>query len=427
MTWYLIIPFVVILVFFLMKKPIGFGMLVGAFVYCLVRDINVGMLINVVGAGMTSAYILIAIPLFVFTANIMNEGTITDKIYSFCKGMMRGVRGSTAYVNVVGSLIFSGMTGSALADASGIGMLEIKQMKDEGYDEGFSAALTATTAVIGPTFPPSIPMVVYAMIASASVGKLFLGGIIPALMMTFALMLYVFFNSKRKNFPKGTVIPWKQFGIDTLKAFPALITPVILLTCIYTGWTTPTEAASVAGAYALLLSLLVYRSLSWKRIVEIVKNTITTSGTILLMVAAAYALNYVITLERADKFVYNLFVSMNLSKTGFLLLVNLFFLLLGCFVDANISQLVFIPVFIPLLSVYGVDKTHFGVILAINIMTGLCTPPFGMLLFVSSGVAKCSLSKVIKESFPMVLLLLAVLLFVTLVPETVTFLSNMVQ
>jgi len=425
MSWYLLIPFVILILAFLIRMPIGWGMLLGCIVYFVVQDIDLKVVMNTAGYSMYSSYILIAIPLFIFMANIMNTSEVSDKMFGFANSLVGRFHGGMGYVNIICSLIFAGMTGSALADASGVGKLEIQHMKKEGYDAPFAAALTATTSVIGPTFPPSIPMVVFAMISGASVGKLFLGGVIPALIQCIVLAIYVYLVSKKRNYPRGEKISFKNFLHNTLVALPALLTPVLLLVGIYTGVMTPTEAGAVAAAYTLLISIFVYRTLTWKGFKKVLLDTLKTTGSIFVIVAAAYSFSYIINLEQVAPWLSALISSFNGSKTLFLLMINIIFLILGCFVDVNVTQLVFVPIFIPLAKALGIDMVHLGVVLCLNMMIGLCTPPFGMLLFISANGGECALKDVIREALPMVGFMLVGLILITFIPDLVMWLPNM--
>jgi tripartite ATP-independent transporter DctM subunit len=427
MSWYVAIPFVVLILAFVIRMPIGLGMLVGSIAYFLAKGLSISTLVNSVCYGLINAYILIAIPLFVFTANVMNSGQVTDKIYDFASSLIGRRRGATGYVNVIGSLIFAGMTGSALADASGLGVLEINQMKKEGYDAPFSCATTAASAVIGPIFPPSIPFVIYAMISGASVGKLFLGGMVPAVLLALVMCIYIYFISKKRNYPHGLVVTFKHFMISTFKAIPALLTPVILLGGIYTGIMTPTEASAVAAAYALAVAFLVYRCLSYKALGKILLDTLRTTGTIFLVIAAAYAFSYIITAEQASKYIVDAMSGIVHSRWVFLLAVNILFLILGCLVDVNVSQLVFLPIIMPLVRYFGVDLIHFGVMICLNMMIGLLTPPFGMLLFMTAGIGKVSLRDLIRETLPYIGVEIIALAIITYVPETVLFLTRLMK
>jgi len=428
MTWYVLIPFVILLISFIVRMPIGFGMFLGTIVYFISKGINIGELVNTLGYGLYSSYVLIAIPLFIFTANIMNFSKITDKIFNFANALVGRLHGGTAYVNILASLIFAGMTGSALADASGLGIIEIEQMKKEGYDMPFACAITASTSVIGPIFPPSIPFVVYAMISGASVGKLFLGGMLPAIILCIVLGLYVYLISKKRKYPRGKNVTLKQFLKDTILAIPALLTPLVLLIGIYTGVMTPTEAGASAAAYSLIVASFIYKTISLKNLGKIVKDTLLVTGSIFLVITGAYGFTYIVAREQVGEWVLNIFTGLvGGSPTMFLLLVNVLFLILGCFVDIAVSQLVFVPLILPLVRYFNIDLVHFGVLICLNMMVGLLTPPFGMLLFITSGIGKISLKDMIRETIPMVGILIIALVIITYVPETVLFLTRFMK
>jgi tripartite ATP-independent transporter DctM subunit len=427
MTWYLAIPFVALILAFVIRMPIGLGMFVGAIAYFLAKGLSFGPMVNAVCYGLTNSYILIAIPMFVFTANVMNSSEVTDKIFDFARSIIGRKHGATGYVNILASLIFAGMTGSALADASGLGLLEIEQMKKEGYDPPFTCAITASTAVIGPIFPPSIPFVIYAMIAGASVGKLFLGGMVPAVILCIVIGMYVYFISKKRNYPIGAKVTFRYFMISTAKAGPALLTPVILLSGIYTGIMTPTEAGAVAGAYTLVISFLVYRTLNYRTLGKILLDTLRTIGTIFLVIAAAFAFSYIVTVEQASTHIVTALSGVVHSPVMFLLMVNVLFLILGCLVDVNVSELVFLPIIMPLVKYFNIDLVHFGVMICLNMMIGLLTPPFGMLLFVTANIGKCSLKDVIRETIPLMAVQLFALVIITYIPETVLFLTRLMK
>jgi tripartite ATP-independent transporter DctM subunit len=427
MSWYLAIPFVFLILAFVIRMPIGFGMLIGSIAYFLAKGMSLGSMVNTMCYGLTNSYILIAIPLFIFTANVMNYSQVTDKIFDFARAIIGRKHGATGYVNILASLIFAGMTGSALADASGLGILEIEQMKKEGYDLPFTCAITAATAVIGPIFPPSIPFVIYAMISGASVGKLFLGGMMPAFILCIVMGIYVYFISKKRNYPIGDKIPFKQFIISTAKALPALLTPVILLGGIYTGVMTPTEAGAVAAAYTLVIAFLVYRTLSLKVLGKILLDTLRTTGTIFLVIVAAYAFNFIITSEQVGGYVVTAFSGIVHSPWMFLLMCNILFLILGCLVDVNVSQFVFLPIIMPLVHYFNIDLVHFGVMICLNMMIGLLTPPFGMLLFVTAGIGKISLKDMIRETMPLVGVELVALAIITYIPQTVLLMTRLMK
>jgi tripartite ATP-independent transporter DctM subunit len=427
MSWYLLIPFAFLIVAFALRMPIGFGMLAGSIAYYLVKGLSIGSLVNTVCYGLTNAYILIAIPLFIFTANVMNSSEVTDKIFNFARSVIGRRPGATGYVNIVASLIFAGMTGSAVADASGLGTLEISQMKKEGYDLPFSCAITASTAVIGPIFPPSIPFVIYAMISGASVGKLFMGGMVPAIILCIVMGIYVYFVSKKRGYPIGSKATFRYFVGSTFKAVPALLTPVILLLGIYTGFMTPTEAGAVAAAYTLVIAFLVYRTLNLRALGKILLNTLRTTGAIFLVIAGAYGFSFIVTSEQVSKIIVSAMSGIIHSPWVFLLSANILFLILGALVDVNVSELVFIPIILPLVKYFNIDLVHFGVLICLNMMIGLLTPPFGMLLFVTAGIGKVSMKDLIREVLPLIAVLLVALAIITYIPNTVMFMTRLVK
>ena len=427
MSWYLLIPFFFLILAFALRMPIGLGMLAGSIAYYLAKGLSIGSLVNTVCFGLTNAYILIAIPLFVFTANVMNSSEVTDKVFDFARSVIGRRHGATGYVNIVASLIFAGMTGSAVADASGLGTLEIEQMKKEGYDTPFSCAITASTAVIGPIFPPSIPFVIYAMISGASVGKLFMGGMVPAIILCIVTGIYVYFVSRNRSYPIGAEVTFRQFLTSTVRAVPALLTPVILLLGIYSGIMTPTEAGAVAAAYTLVIAFLVYRTLDFRALGTVLVNTLRTTGAIFLVIAGAYAFSFIVTSEQVSKMVVSAMSRVVHSPWMFLLAANILFLALGALVDVNVSELVFIPIILPLVKLFGIDLVHFGVLICLNMMIGLLTPPFGMLLFVTAGIGKVSMKDLIRESLPLIAVLLVALAIITYVPGTVMYMTQLVR
>jgi tripartite ATP-independent transporter DctM subunit len=369
-------------------------------------------------------FILIAVPLFVFAAKVMNSGAVTEKIFRFANSLVGRWRGGMGHVNVVASIIFSGMTGSAVADASGLGIMEIEAMREQGYDDSFSCAITAASATIGPIFPPSIPMIFYAMLSGASIGQLFIGGMIPGILIGLALMAYIAFIANKRDYPRGEKYTLRQFIKSTVIAFPALMTPVILLGGIYTGVVTPTEAGALAGIYALLISILVYRSLGLKQLLEVIVETAKTTGILTVIVGAAFSFSYIVAIEHIPSIFSGLLLGVTSNKYVLLLVINILFIILGMFIDTMAITLVFIPMVLPLVKLLGIDLVHFGVVIVLNMMIGLSTPPFGMLLFIVSGISGTPLKSIIKEIFPMLLVLIGVLFLITYVPWFVLYLPG---
>jgi len=425
MNWTVVAIFATMVVCFLIRMPISFSMLCSSIVYFLVEAPNqLGQVGSVLVGNMFANYTMLAAPLFIFMANVLNEADITDRMFSFCNGLLGRLKGGTAQVNVFISLIFSGMTGSAVADASGIGTMEIEQMKAEGYDAPFSCAITAASATIGPIFPPSIPMVIYAMLSGASVGKLFMGGMVPGVLLAIMLMVYVFFISKKRNYPSGVKMSFRQFAKATLVAAPALFTVVLLLGGIYTGVCTPTEAGALASTWALLIAFLVYRSMGMEKLMSVIKKTAANTATLALLTGTSLLFSFVISREQIAIKIAEFVVSLTSNKYLFLLIINIIFLLLGCVMDVSTIQYVFVPMVLPLVKAFGIDLVHFGVVICLNMMIGLSTPPFGMVLFIVTGIGKTKMAAVIKEILPMVAIMILLLLMCTYIPEIVMFIPN---
>lgn len=410
---------------FLIRMPISFSMLCSSIVYFLVEaPAQMGQVGTVLVGNMFGNYTMLAAPLFIFMANVLNEADITDRLFAFCNGLLGRLRGGSAQVNVFISLIFSGMTGSAIADASGIGVMEIEQMKSEGYDAPFSCAITAASATIGPIFPPSIPMVIYAMLSGASVGKLFMGGMVPGMLLAILLMIYCFFISRKRNYPAGVKMSLRQFGKATLVATPALFTVVLLLGGIYTGICTPTEAGALASAWALLIAFVVYRSMGLEKLLGVIKKTAANTATLALLTGTSLLFSFVISREQIAIHIAEFVVGLTDNKYLFLFVINIIFLFLGCVMDVSTIQYVFVPMVLPLVRAFGIDLVHFGVVICLNMMIGLSTPPFGMVLFIVTAIGKTKMAGVIKEILPMVALMILLLFACTYIPDIVMFIPN---
>jgi tripartite ATP-independent transporter DctM subunit len=423
------IPFLIFVLGFaailILRVPIALGMLATSVFYFMAAGIDPAIMAEKVLTNLYSAFIIIAVPLFVFTAKVMNTSKVSDMIYGFAHAMVGKVRGGLGHVNVIGSLIFSGMTGSAVADASGVGILEVTQMRKHGYDAGFSCAVTVTSATIGPVFPPSIPMIFYAMLSGASIGALFMGGMIPGILMSIALMVYIAYISNKRKYPMGDPFILGKFLRATFTAIPALLTPVILLGGIYSGVVTPTEAGALAAFYAIIIAFFVYRSMGVGQLWEVVIDTAKTTGVLSLIVGSAYAFSFIVAKEQIPQIVGSAMLSITDNKYVLLLIINIVFLVLGMFIDTSTIMLVFIPMVLPLVKALGIDLTHFGVMIVLNMMIGLTTPPFGVLLFIVSGITKVPLQEIIKETMPLIGVLIVVLLLITYIPGIVLFLPNL--
>lgn len=408
----------------ILRLPIGFGMMISGVAYLLLKRQDLGLVAEQVLNGLYNSYVLLAVPLFIFAASVMNSGTVSERLFDFALAIVGRLRGGLAHVNIIVSVIFSGMSGSAIADAAGPGIVSIRMMEKNGYSAEFAGALTAASSTIGPIIPPSIPLILYAMVSGASVGALFLGGVIPGLMMAIALMVAVHLVARKRDLPRGQALAWSAYPRILVRGFLPLTLPVVLLGGIYSGVFTPTEAAAVAALYALFLSSMVYRALSWRRLYEILLESAKTSAAVTLIIASAFVINYCFTAEHVPELVASWLTSLHLSPIGFLLLVNLLFLVLGCFLDTSIMLLVVIPILIPTAKLLGIDLVHLGVVLAVNMMIGLITPPFGMLLFVINALAGVPLKGMIREGWLFIAVLLVALLVMTLLPQTVLWLPQ---
>ncbi len=415
-----------ILVLSLFGLPVGHAMIGGSILYLFLAGVDMGTAAEQVLNGMSQSFLLLAIPLFILAAEFMNSGSIMDRLVRFCNALVGRFRGGLALVNVAQSIVFASMSGSALADAAGAGKLMQTMMTREGkYSRGFAAALTAVSATIGPILPPSIPLVIYSLVSDTSVGYLFLGGVIPGLLIGVAQMALIVAVAKRRNFPLEARVPMREMPRITWQAMPALLMPIILFGCLYSGITTPTEAAAVAAAYALLISGLLYRSVTMRGVYGSLLSSARTSVSIGMLIAGAMAFNYVVTVENIPKTVSAILTATELSPVGFLLMVNLVLLVLGCLLEGTTIILVILPVLLPTAMALGIDPVHFGVMAVTNIMFGLVTPPYGLLLFMMTKVADVPLREIVREVMPFLGVMLIALLVITYVPATVLFLPRL--
>ncbi len=425
MTLPLIIMLLVLVALLVMGTDIGPAMIVSGILYLLISGQDPGLAAEAIMSGLYNSFVLLAVPLFIFAANVMNAGTISDRLMGFSLALVGRMRGGLAQVNIMSSLIFSGMSGSAIADAAGMGKVMVGMMvKNNRYPPGFAAAITGASATIGPIIPPSIPMVIYAMVSDQSVGALFLGGVGPGLLMTAALMVTVWIIAKQRNFPTEAVIPWRAYPHIILRGIPPLMMPAILLGGIYSGIFTPTEAAAVAGLYALFLAGIVYRALGLQTLSKVISDTVRSSAVIALIIAGAFIINYILVSEQIPNQLANWLQTFELSPLLFLLLISLLFLLLGCVLDAMTMLLVIVPIILPTLKALGVDLVHFGVVVVVNMMIGLITPPYGVLLFVLNSTTGTPLKDIIREMWVFITILLLSLLMMILFPEIVLWLPR---
>jgi tripartite ATP-independent transporter DctM subunit len=406
--------------------PVGHAMIGGSILYLYLAGLDMGTAAEQLLNGMYTSFLLLAIPLFVLAAEFMNTGSIMDRLLKFCNAIVGRFRGGLAQVNVLQSIIFASMSGSALADAAGSGkLMQTLMTKDGKYPPAYAAALTTVSSVIGPIIPPSIPLVLYALVSDTSVGYLFMAGVVPGLLLGVIQMALIAFTARRRNFPVEARVPLRELPRITWEAFPALMMPVILLGCLYSGITTPTEAAAVAAAYALLISVLLYRNVSPKDVYVALRTSARVTVSIGMLIAGALVFNYVITVENIPKTLSSMLAVYQMSPLMFLLIVNVLLLVLGCFLEGTTIILVILPVLLPTAQALGIDPVHFGVMAVTNIMLGLVTPPYGLLLFMMAKIADVPLRDIVREVMPFLYVMIAALAVITLIPDLVLFLPRL--
>jgi tripartite ATP-independent transporter DctM subunit len=383
------------------------------------------LLVGQVMGQMTAMYVLVAIPMFILAANIMNAASISDRLWAMANALVGRFRGGMGHVTVLVSMIFSSMSGSAITDAAGPGLVAVRMMREIGkYPAGLACAITAAAATIAPIIPPSIPLVIYALISGASIGALFLAGLIPGVMMGLALMIAIWLIARRRNIPAAEHVPVSQLPGVMFRATPSLTLPLVLLGGIWSGVFSPTESAAVAALWALILGTVLYRKIKVSTLRAVFAESSRQTATTMLLVASAFILNYAIANERLADSLVAAIASMQLSQMQFMLVVNLFFLVLGCFLDGSVMMLVFVPLLMPSVRALGIDVTYFGIVVTLNFMIGLITPPYGLLLFVMSSLTRVPLIEIIREVWPFVLTLTVLLLILTWFPQIILFLPH---
>jgi tripartite ATP-independent transporter DctM subunit len=405
--------------------PIGYAMIAGSILYLMMVGQDLGTVAEQLLNSMYQSWILLAVPLFILAAEVMNSGTMTERLLRFCEALVGRFRGGLAQVNVVQSIVFAGMSGSAIADAAGSGRLMQNMMTREGkYTPSFAAALTAASSVIAPLIPPSIPLVLYALVSDASIGYLFIGGLVPGLLLGVAQMSVVAIIARRRNFPVEPPVDIREIPGVTLRAFPALMMPVVLLVGMRGGVMTPTEASAVAALYGFLISTILYRSLTLRQIYDAFLASARSTASIGMLIAGGLVFNYVVTIENIPDTVRLVISEFELTPVMFLILVNVILLALGCVLEGTAILLIVVPVFIPTAQALGLDMVHFGVVVVLNIMLGLVTPPYGLLLFIMTNIAGVPLKDIVRDVLPFLLAMLVVLILITFIPELVLWLPR---
>ncbi|MGE0716210.1 MAG: TRAP transporter large permease [Alphaproteobacteria bacterium] len=376
-------------------------------------------------AGGVDSFPLLAVPFFILAGNLMNTAGITNRIYDFAVAAVGSLRGGLGHVNVVGSVIFAGMSGTAVADAGGLGTIEIKAMRDHGYRDDFAVGITAASSTIGPIIPPSLPMVIFGVMANVSIGQLFTAGIVPGLLMAGCLMLYVTWYAHRHGIGRDQRFRLVTLGRTFVRALPALLTPALIIGGMSFGIFTPTEAAIAACAWAILLGALLYRSLGWKQIYRITLDTIETTAGVLIIVGAASLFGWVLTTTQVTEQMAAALLSLSSNPLVILLIINLLLLVVGCFLETIAAISILVPVLMPVIVKVGVDPVQFGLIMVLNLMIGLLTPPVGMVLFVLSRVANLSFDRTVAAVLPFLVPLFVVLILITVFPPLTLWLPTL--
>ena len=409
-----------------LRTPIAYAMFAASAVYLFVGGQDLGLIVDQTMNTLTSLYVLLAVPMFILAANVMNAATISERLWAASEAIMGRFRGGQGHVTILVSVIFSGISGSAVTDAAGPGMLAIRMMRDVSkYPAGFSAALIAAASTIAPIIPPSIPMILYALLSGASVGALFMGGVIPGFLMAGSLMITVAIVAQRRGLPRGKLVALSDLPRVMGRAVLPMTLPVVLLGGLFSGVFTPTEAAAVAALYAMALGGMVYRSLGARVLYAVFLESARQSAVVLILIASAFVVNYAITAEQIAVRLSEVVTALQLSPLAFLLAVNLMFLVLGCFLDASVLLLVFIPVLFPAARALGIDMVHFGVVAIVNLMIGLITPPYGLLLFVLAALGRVPLVEIVREIWIFVIPLTLILLLLIVFPELVLWLPRL--
>ena len=411
------------LVLMICGVPIGFSLSIAALVTTMVTGQFEPAAIIHRMIGNASSYTLLAVPFFILAAKLMNSGGITRRLFRACSAWVGWIPGGLGHANVVASVVFSGMSGSAVADAGGLGQIEVDAMIKEGFDPDFAAAVTAESATIGPIIPPSIPMVVYGMMTEVPVGKLFVGGLVPGLLLALISCIFIFFFAKKRNYPCEPFNA-KEALIATKEALLSLLTPIIIIGGIWTGIFSPTEAACVAVVYSFILAVIVYHDISLKQMYDNLRQTVADGAGILNIICGAAAFSWLVTMMGMTDALSHALTSLTDNKYVMLLILNIAFLLIGMFMEALAVMTITVPFLIPLMASFGIDPVHLGVVLVLNLMIGLCTPPVGTSLFICAKTANITIEEMYKAILPFLIPLILVLLLITYIPGIVTWLPS---
>ena len=395
--------------------PIAFCLLCSGTIYFMTNNMALIMVVQRLTEG-ANTFTLLAVPGFILAGNLMNSGEVTDRIFDFCGKLVGHITGGLGHANILASVVFAGMSGAAIADAGGLGAIELKAMHDAGYDDDFSLAVTGASSLVGPIIPPSVPAVVYGTVASVSIGRLFMAGAVPGAIMAIAMCVMVYIISKKRGYRKEEWCGFRALFHSFRRAFLSLLTVVVILGGILAGIFTPTEAAIIATFYAIFLGFF-YRTLTLKKLLAALKEASETTCTVMMIVCGATIFCYILSFERFPQMVANLFLTYVDNKYMALFVINVFLVFVGMFMDSSPSIIILTPVFLPVVTAFGVDPVHFGIIMILNLMIGLLTPPVGMVLYVLSKVSSVPFKRICKATVPYIIMFYIILQFITYIPQ----------
>jgi tripartite ATP-independent transporter DctM subunit len=419
----------VLLGLFMVAVPVAFALGGTAIIVTILErgfPFNTAFMVQKAVSGIDN-FMLLSVPFFIYAGKVMNVGGVTFRIYAFAKSLVGSMRGGLAQVNVVASVIFAGMTGTAVSEAAGLGTVVIKSMREEGYEEDFAVAVVAASSTIGPIIPPSVPLVIYALMANVSVGGILVAGLIPGLMMGAALMLWIAAIARRRDLPIGAPFALASVWRTFREGFLPLLTPAILIGGIVSGIFTPTEAAAIAALYATFLSVVVYRAVSRSELIEIMRSTVVDTGVIMLVVSMAMIYGYLVTRAGLTDAMVAWMAAFSTDPDVIGLMIIGFLLIVGCFLEATAAIIILTPVLLPIMQASSLDPMHMGVIIVLTMMIGLLTPPFGMVLFVLNRISGVSLYRIVKAVLPFIVPLLIVTVLLLFFPQLVLFLPRLVM
>ena len=422
MVFYIII-FIFLLV--LLGIPIAFSFGFGSLIYCLLVNIDTIIIPQRIFVS-TDKFTFLAIPFFLLVGNLMNASGVTHRILNLARNMVGHIKGGLGHANVVASMIFAGLSGSAIADAAGLGAVEIEMMRKSGYDDDFSASITLASSIIGPIIPPSIIMVIYGMVASVSIGRMLLGGLFPGIVMGLCLMVMVYFMALTRNYPHDDWAGWKKIFQSFFSALLPLLTPLIIVVGIVGGIFTPTEAGAVAALYTLLLGVFVFKKINWKNFKSALIDTAMITALIGIIIGISGIFSWIITSEGIPRQLVQFIMSLSSNKIVILLLINIVVLILGCFIDAAPLIILLVPVLLPLLNMLNIDLIHFGIIISVNSMIGTITPPVGTCLYAVSSVSGLPIERLARSVIPFLFILIIALLLITFIPQISLWFPNLI-